>query len=207
MATNGYDLGFCTALTQDAAEHGYYAVPMIRDWLQDQTAAFSALRGEIIDSWQGLEMAVRGGDERNPEYNGVGVPCLQLLALDALNATGAEVNITTYQNDSSFGLSAKAGTISEGDDWSRGYRRRLLTELPTGFIQEVSVYLDDDVLAEVSIRLADRELLLVAGESEERRSGGLEWHRLDESVLVFTDPGEAERVRWIPSRGPLRRIC
>ncbi|WP_433789051.1 hypothetical protein [Actinoplanes sp. CA-252034] len=179
---------------------------MISDWLHDQTATFLAMRDQTVASWHGVEMAVRGGDEGTPEYNGPDVPCLQLLALDAVRPDGTAVNITTYQNDLSFGMWANAGAVCDRDDRGRGYRRRALTELPTGRIVEVEVYLDDDVLAEVRIQIADNELLLVAGESYEDWSGGLEWHRLDESVLVFTDPGEAEKMRWVPSRGALRRI-
>jgi hypothetical protein len=87
-----------------------------------------------------------------------------------------------------------------------GYRLRSLTELSTGRVQEVSVRLDDGLIAEVSLLVGDRELLLVAGEAEEQPSGQLVWHRLDESVLVFTDPDEVERVRWVPVRGLLRTM-
>jgi hypothetical protein len=179
---------------------------MISDWLHDRTATFLAMRDQAVVSWHGVEMAVRGGDEGTPKYSGADVPCLQLLALDVVRPDGTSVNITTYQNDLSFGLWANAGADCEGDGWSRGYRRRVLTELPTGPVREVGVYLDDDVIAEVRLRIADLELLLVAGESYEDWPGELEWRRLDESVLVFTDPGEAEELRWVPRRGLLRRI-
>ncbi|GAA0454015.1 hypothetical protein Aca07nite_66600 [Actinoplanes capillaceus] len=180
-------------------------MPMIENWLRDQAAVFLALRGRVVGSWQGVEMAVRGGDEGEPEYEGPDVPCLQLLLLDAVMADGAAVSIDTYQNDCYFGLWAKPQARCEGDDWGRGYRRRALTELPTGPVEEVSVYLDGEILAEVSLRIAGRELLLVAGESDEDWSGELTWRRLDESVLVFTDPEAVAKVRWVPDRERLHR--
>ncbi|MFI5844186.1 hypothetical protein ACIA8K_31275 [Catenuloplanes sp. NPDC051500] len=131
---------------------------MIGDWIQEQAAAFLAFRNEVVDSWQGVEMAVRGLDEGTPEYDGPDVPCLQLLALSAVKADGSAVGINTYQDDTGFGLWVTPGSIREGDDWSRGFRRRALTELPTGLVREVAVYLDADVLAEVSMKIADKEM-------------------------------------------------
>ncbi|GIE76593.1 hypothetical protein Aph02nite_25430 [Actinoplanes philippinensis] len=173
-------------------------------WPAALAAAFSALRGRSIEAWQGVEMSVRGGDEGVPEY--ATEPCLQLFLLEMVCASGPAVTIGTCQDDLGFGLRAEPGTIRAGDDWGRGFRRRTLTELPTGLVQDVEVYRDGDVLAEVRIRFAERELLLMAGESDEGWAGELTWRRLDESVLVFTDPGEAERVSWMPSRGPLHRM-
>lgn len=175
-------------------------MPTIENWVRDQAAVFLALRGRVVGSWQGVEMAVRGGDEGEPEYDGPDVPNLQLLLLDAVMVDGA-VSVGTYQNDCYFGIWAEPGARRAGDGWGRGYRRRALTDLPTGPVQEVSVYLDGEILAEVSLRIADREVLLVAGESEEGWSGELTWRRLDESVLVFTDPAAVAKVRWVPGRG------
>ncbi|WP_041832153.1 hypothetical protein [Actinoplanes sp. N902-109] len=180
---------------------------MISDWLRDQTAAFLAMRDQAVVSWHGVEMAVRGGDDEGiPEYDGPDVPCLQLLVLDAVNSEGQAVTITTYQNDMTFGMWVNPGAIGDREDWGCGYRRRTLTELPAGPIREVEVYLDDCVVAEVRFHIGDRELLLIAGELREDWSGRFEWYRLDESVLVFTDPGAAEALQWVPRRGTLRRI-
>ncbi|MEU8662646.1 hypothetical protein [Actinoplanes philippinensis] len=55
----------------------------------------------------------------------------------------------------------------------------------------------------VRIRFAERELL---GEPDEGWAGEPAWRRLGEPVPVLTDPGEAERVSWVPSRGPLHRM-
>ncbi|GGN51319.1 hypothetical protein FHR83_008961 [Actinoplanes campanulatus] len=81
---------------------------MIENWLQEQAAVFLALRGRVVASWQGVEMAVRGGDEGEPEYD---VPCLQLLLLDAVMADGA-VRVGTYQNDCYFGIWAEPARVA-----------------------------------------------------------------------------------------------
>lgn len=56
------------------------------------------------------------------------------------------------------------------------------------------------------LRIGGRPLLLVAGELEETVEGGLLFHRLDESVLVFTDTAAAGVVPWTTSRRGLVRI-
>lgn len=123
-----------------------------------------------------------------------------------VTAAGTSVAITTYQDDDLFGLSIQPMSGRATDELGGGYRVRALSELSTGHVQDVSVSLDDDLIAEVSLRVGDRDLLLLAGEAEQGPSGQLAWHRLDESVLLFTDPGEAEKVRWIPARGSLHAI-
>jgi hypothetical protein len=61
----------------------------------------------------------------------------------------------------------------------------------------VKVVHDEGTLARIALTIDGRDLLLVAGEVYETWSGVLDVHRLDESVLVFTDPAEAETVRWL----------
>ena len=80
------------------------------------------------------------------------------------------------------------------------YRLRTLSELPTGEVDGVSTFLDDDVLAEVVLHIQGRPLLLMAGELHESMRGQLALVRGDESVLVFTDPSAADSVAWVPER-------
>jgi hypothetical protein len=56
------------------------------------------------------------------------------------------------------------------------------------------------MLAEVTLAIAGRELLLIAGETSENWDGGFDLLRFDESVLVFTDPTVADRLDWRPAR-------
>ena len=57
------------------------------------------------------------------------------------------------------------------------------------------------LVAEVLLRIVGHDVLLMAGEPYEGQNGQLVWHRLDESVLVLTDPAGADDVSWIPERG------
>ena len=71
-------------------------------------------------------------------------------------------------------------------------------------VAEVTVYGDEGVVAEVLLVIGGRPLLLIAGELYETWTDDLEFHRLDESVLAFTDLGAADRVAWTTSRQDLR---
>lgn len=178
---------------------------MIQDWAQQQASAFLALQGHVIRSWQGIEMAVRGEDPHF-EFGGPDVPCLQLHTLRVMLAGDSALAVATYQDDDGFGLAIDTCNSCSDKEAGAGYRLRALPELPTGQVQEVSACLDDDLLAEVTVRVNGKDLLLVAGEAYEDHSGELVWHRLDESVLVFARPGDVEAMSWMPARRPLNFV-
>jgi hypothetical protein len=180
-------------------------VSVASGWVRTQLDEFLALKDQVIRSWTGVEMAVRGGDGVAPEFGGPDVPCLQLRVLGAETATGVTRTVATYQDDDSFGLTIQVDAGFDSDDVGHGYRARALPELPLGLVRHVSVYVDADVLAEVGLRVGDRDLLLVAGEAQEDQTGRLVWHRFDESVLAFPDPTVVERVHWVPARTRLHR--
>jgi hypothetical protein len=119
-------------------------------------------------------MAVRQDTEdRGPLFEDPQLPCLQLWSLDV------------ERNDR---------------QWHGIYRWRALAELPIGHVDHVSVFLDDRVVAEVLLRIGRQPLLLVAGEVYETFGEELRIHRLDESVLAFTDPDAATSITWVPAR-------
>jgi len=150
-------------------------------------------------------MAARG-DDTHFEFGRPDVPCLQLLTLNMTLATDSPLSVTTYQDNDAFGLTIDIFTGAPTEAPGPGYRSRALPELPTGQIEEVAAYLDGDLLAEVGLRVAGQELLLIAGEAHEEQSGRLVWHRLDESVLVFPRPSDADAMSWTPIRDPLRFV-
>lgn len=48
---------------------------MAGDWVNKQAAGFLSLQGQLVASWQSVEMAVRGGDSGTPaEFDGPDVP-------------------------------------------------------------------------------------------------------------------------------------
>lgn len=181
-------------------------------WLAERSREFASLRGRRVESWVGVEMALRedvvGG---GPQFDDPEVPCLQLWGLQASLDDGSALSVHTYQDDACFGLWTDQeyvhDKLQDRGLWDGIYRWRPLTELPTGEVERVAVFVDDvdGVLAEVHLRVGGQPLLLVAGELEETWEGGLIFRRLDESVLVFTDPAAVERVPWTSSRRGLAR--
>jgi hypothetical protein len=141
-----------------------------------------------------------------PQFEDPAVPCLQLLTLGASLGDGTFVTVGTYQDGSAWGLwlCRTAGDYSA--DWAGMagiYRMRTLSELPTGEVDGVSTYVDEEALAEVVLHIRGRPLLLMAGELYESAQERLVFTRCDESVLVFTDPSAAESVDWVPERREL----
>lgn len=170
-----------------------------------------SLRGRRVDSWVGVEMALWGApddDGSDPQFGGLEVPCLHLLGLQASRDHGGVVSVTTYQDDVFFGLlpSLEAKFADGGRPWEGIYRWRPLTELPTGRIEHVAVFADEGVLAEVHLRIGGQPLLLVAGELDGTPADGLLFHRLDDSVLAFTDLAAVEHAIWTSSRQDLALI-
>jgi hypothetical protein len=140
-----------------------------------------------------------------PQFEDPAVPCLQLLTLGASLGDGTFVTVGTYQDDSAWGLWLSRAASDYSAHWAGTagtYRLRTLSELPTGEIDGVSTFLDEEVLAEVVLHIQGRPLLLMAGELYESAQDRLVFTRFDESVLVFTDPSAAESVDWIPDRRP-----
>lgn len=166
---------------------------------------FADLRGRRVESWAGVEWALREdvpGSE--PQFQDPAVPCLQLWGLQAVLDGGELFSVCTYDHDTLCGLwrnrhaefEAKLQNAGMWGEPGHGTRWRALGELPVGPVEQVTAYADHDVLAEVSLTVGGRPLLLVAGELYETWADELEFHRLDESVLAFTDPRAADEVSW-----------
>ncbi len=141
-----------------------------------------------------------------PQFEDADVPCLQLCVLTGRFDDGTLLQVGTDQDDDVWGLRLRSAAGDEHAAADGIYRSRALTELPTGEVVSVSVWADHGVLAEVLLRFRGRPLLLVAGELEEDRDHRLWYHRLDESVLAFTDPSAAGSIHWIPERHRLREL-
>ena len=78
--------------------------------------------------------------------------------------------------------------------------RRVHPTFPTGEIMEALPQVESGSIAEVFLRIGGADLLVLAGEVLERNDGGFDMNRLDESVLVFSDPSQADAVTWRPAR-------
>ncbi|WP_330277594.1 hypothetical protein OG205_19185 [Lentzea sp. NBC_00516] len=173
---------------------------------------FTALRGRRVESWVGVEWALRADvPGSGPQFHDPEVPCLQLWGLQAVLGDGL-FSICTFDEEAVSGLwrnrheefEAKLQDSVLWDEPGDCTRWRALSELPVGPIDEVTVYGDEGVVAEVLLVIGGRPLLLIAGELYETWTDDLEFHRLDESVLAFTDLAAADRVAWSTPRQDLR---
>ncbi|MGW7538178.1 hypothetical protein [Amycolatopsis sp. NPDC054798] len=167
------------------------------EWVVERAQDFDSLRGRHIESWAGVEMALREeGPDGRPQFTDPAVPCLQLWGMQAYLDDGRALGINCYQDDDLFGLWPRRRPDPRFENREHGdgiYRWTALAELPTGQVEDVVVFAEGGVLAEVDLRVGGQPLLLVAGELIEHETG-LSFNRLDESVLVFTDPAAAARV-------------
>jgi hypothetical protein len=94
-----------------------------------------------------------------------------------------------------FGLELGASGRPAPDDCYGIFRWRKL-DLATGHVEAVKVVFDEGTLARITLTIDGRDLLFIASEVSETWAGTLEVHRLDESVLVFTDPADADTIHW-----------
>ncbi|GAA1293852.1 hypothetical protein Psi02_42480 [Planotetraspora silvatica] len=168
-------------------------------WLSDQVNGFEGLAGCVVESWRGVEMAVREHAADGPQFSDPDVPCLQLVQLEATLDGADRRTIDAYQNDAYFGLHLAASTDRHAQQWAGIYRESELS-LPIGRINAATVRFEEGVLAEVTLSIGPVTVLLMAAEVDELDSGSLAWHRFDESVLVFPDPADADKIDWTPSR-------
>ncbi|MFI5932868.1 hypothetical protein [Actinoplanes sp. NPDC051494] len=170
------------------------------EWLAERVREFGDLRGRRVEAWTGVEMALREDVGGRPQFEDPSVPFLQLLSLSARFADGSSLDVGTYQDDNAWGLWPRPASGRDRARWEGIFRWRELPELPTGAIDDVVVTEDEDQLAEVLLRVRGRPLLMLAGEVYEQMDGRLTFARLDESVLVFTDPAAADSVVWGTAR-------
>jgi hypothetical protein len=174
-------------------------------WLADRVHEFASLRGRHVESWVGVERALQ---EDGPEFHHPDAPFLQLWGLLATLDGGEPFSIGTYEHYvhnpdcglwrhqwPEFQLKLQNKTM-----WDGITRWRALSELPTGHVHEATVHTDEGVVAEVLLRIGGQPLLLMAGEAYETWEDGLAFHRLDESVLAFTDPAAADQIPWSTPR-------
>jgi hypothetical protein len=164
-------------------------------WLARQRDAVEALAGLTVVAWDGVELALKDESPNGPQFTDPHVRFLQLAWLN-LSAGSVEHAFSTYQDDDYFGLRVGSARRASADDCWGIFRWRTL-DLPTGRIDTVDVLIEKDVLARVVLTIEGHDLLLVAGEAHATWSGGIEVHRLDESVLVFPHPSDAEAIRWM----------
>jgi hypothetical protein len=120
-------------------------------WRADRAREFAELRGRHVTSWIGVEFALREDVPGiGPQFHDPQVPCLQLSGLQAMLDDGGLFTVGTYEHyvrDAVCGL------------WRHQEFDGRIQE-----VDEVTVYGDEGVLAEVLLVIGGRPLLLMAGE-------------------------------------------
>ncbi|WP_156213701.1 hypothetical protein [Lentzea aerocolonigenes] len=183
---------------------------MDESWLAGRVREFAALRGRHIESWVGVEWALREDVAgTGPQFRDPSVPCLQLWGLLATLDDDEPFGIGTYEHSTDCGLWRHEWLqpkLQNQDVWDGITRWQAFGELPTGHVDEVAVFVGSSVVAEVLLTIGGRPLLLMAGEASETWGDELRFVRLDESVLVFTDPAEADSISWASPREGLVQV-
>jgi hypothetical protein len=175
----------------------------MRVFVDTQVATIEALVGRCVASWAAVEMALDDPSAGDPTFADPAELCVQTLALDVRFEDGASWRFVTYQSDDGWGLELRtdAAAPDEPVSWTGIYRQREIGEFPRGVVASAEVLVAScGDLVEARLAIDGRELLLIAGELDLLPSGVLVATWGDESVLGFTDPDNADRLPWRPSR-------
>jgi hypothetical protein len=172
------------------------------DYIAMQASAFEALQSQSIESWHGVEMFLYEDEDGVEIFEDERVPCLQMHWLVLTLGDGSQRVVSTYQDDSVFGLRIRAAVPAAASDpqITDGFRYRTLPQLPAGEVSTALPVIEDGQLVEFRLTIGGALLLLIAGEIQPTWTERLEFHRFDESVLVFLDPDAADALAWIPER-------
>lgn len=172
-----------------------------KPWLAEQIAAFNALAGVEVTQWRAEEMAL---DEDPVVWHHPSVPMLQLSLLGGV-FSGAERVIRSVQGFDGCGLVFLS--LDASNNWLNPpgtpdsqrlsptehraldsiFRARHLVELPLGSISNVTVSVENGLVASVAFTVAGRRVSLVAGEVHAQFDGTFTIGILDESLLVQVD--------------------
>jgi hypothetical protein len=108
--------------------------------------------------------------------------------------------VQVWQDDDEFALCTERRAVDFSSGWSGIFREAELVDLPCELVSRVDVRLNDRPnVSELLLAFEHgAQILLVAGESEEQADGRLRFRRNDESVLLFRNPADAERLDWLP---------
>jgi hypothetical protein len=174
------------------------------DWVEEQIDRVRRLSGRTINRIVAVEMALREeGPDGFPQFEDPAIPFLQLYSLYLELEELETVKFITYQNDDTWGLLATTDIEPGEQQYWRDqpadsiYRYRELHDFPRGRIDDVSVALDEkEDIAEVLLCVGGKDVLLVAGEVYETWGDALEVVKGDESILMFKNPSDIDRVQF-----------
>jgi hypothetical protein len=153
-------------------------------WLALQTSGLDALNGHTVTAWSGIEMALEERGRGGHVWTDPGVPMLQLSYLHGATSAGG-FSLATAEDDATWGLYLlEAGEEdTETFDAQSPFRRRDLTELPTGRISGLQVEMEGDNIAAVTFDVDGANLSLRAGKVS-ADGGTFTVQPMDEAILV-----------------------
>lgn len=155
-------------------------------WGKKQQAPWRALRYSSIDAWSGH--VSEPWDEGLSTDVLRSAPFIYLNWLTADSHFGGRLAILAHIES---GLYVEPGLSSNGSEIM--VPDASLESLPTGLVERLELHLESrsGYCVEVLLTISGRPLLIVAGDVVE---GQVRW--LDEELLVFEQPSDAEGVPW-----------
>jgi hypothetical protein len=173
----------------------------VTDFVDNQLRSFRSLQSTQIDSWAGLEYAIWvEGPDGHPVFRRPDISCLQFDWLVIRSTGRPPQKIGTYQNDTDWGLRIDPWTGQVPT--SEGICRWLdPVDLPVGAVESLEIHVSEQGdVAELLMSVGGSPLPLMAAEMSETSTTTIRYVSDDESVLVFTDPQAADRLKWMPPR-------
>ncbi|QIK73567.1 hypothetical protein G7070_16460 [Propioniciclava coleopterorum] len=183
--------------------------------MRELTAAAQWLDGQVVVDWWANEMALwEDYSGRGPRYDAPEFPVLQTTGLVAGLECGLGWGLKPSQTTESFELRPisevpEAQVIERRETSVNGiFRSRQLTELPVGRVRDVTVGFVHDIVtldariggetlvSEIRCTVGGQPLVFLSGEAEEQQNDSLVFKRLDNAVLIFTDPTAVDTLPW-----------
>jgi len=161
---------------------------------------FMSLEGRHVLGWEAEEVAIREEETADGVAAEFEDPCVTFLQLNRidLELDGEElVSIATYRDGNAYGLWPHCPALRLVPRRQSGiFRTRRLDDLPIGRIRSVDVGAHlRGTLNQVTFTVGDEVVVLLPGEVNEDWEGALRVRLDRESVLLFSDPLDAEDVR------------
>jgi hypothetical protein len=164
------------------------------DWIQQRKNEIKSLRGKIVKSFLGVEMALREDD--SPQFEDPHVPCKQFSLLYIYFEDGEVLKLLNYQHDDVFGFYLTSIEPDEPGMVDGIYRLNKLSELQCGRIDRVETRLgSEDDIWQIQLEIKGQKILFVAGEIYERDDVSFDIVMEDESILLFIDPDAADLAK------------
>ncbi|PXA93507.1 hypothetical protein DMC47_21980 [Nostoc sp. 3335mG] len=159
------------------------------EWARRLEAALHSLVGQVVtDTWV-WEMALYGPEQAG-HFTDPSLEFVQAHVLELRTADGLTFHISCAQDDDIWVIAL--GTVTAENrlvpDPGQGtFRTRPMPEFPQGEIRRIKTSPTTGSIQEIYMMIADREVILHAGEVEEHMDGRLTVRDQDECVLIFLD--------------------